>query len=430
MSEIHNIKEKYSKELTKNKNDIIEHILPENRTVDLFAEFILSIYKPQESTREDYVYSINFLHTFFSDDVCVEFMKKYPGLRYYIPEDRLIKIIEKNIKILDEHPYIIQHVNKCNHTQEMVEIILEKKDKSLLQYINLNLINAKCLNKYPLLVEYLPEIKLVNIIKENIEVLKNYPYIIKCVDKRDQTQEMVDIILKIDACNLRFVDPRFIDVNLLKKYPHAIKHIPKDNQTKEMVDFIIMSNYKNLFKYLNLKFIGTDYFEKFPNLISRVPFKEQTSEMATAAFSANNNIVQRIAPRLRTDEMKKYSMELFQKSNNLNDLRGTIMTGKEFNGLVKGYVFIKILRTDEIHNGLHLKEGLNKDPVRFDPDCECCAGGIYFIDVKKRSLWENMGLHNREVTIPDDAVVKVEMNKIKATKIILGKEKFLLPPKL
>lgn len=129
-----------------------------------------------------------------------------------------------------------------------------------------------------------------------------------------------------------------------------------------------------------------------------------------------------IAPRLRTDGMKKYSIELFKETNDLNYLVGTIMTGKEFNDLAKnrGIVFIKLLLSNEKHNGLQLVEGLNVDPNIFDPDCDCCPGGIYFTESNKKDKWLCSHTHVRGMIIPDDATVKIELDKIKATSIILG----------
>lgn len=136
----------------------------------------------------------------------------------------------------------------------------------------------------------------------------------------------------------------------------------------------------------------------------------------------DNSLVHFIAPKLKTDEMKRYSIELFKKYNDLNDLVGIIMTGREFNDLVKnrGFEFIKLLLSEEKHNGLQLKEGLNVDPNIFDPDCDCCPGGIYFTEVKKKDKWLGSYAHARKVIIPDDAIVKIELNKIKVTSIILG----------
>ena len=196
-------------------------------------------------------------------------------------------------------------------------------------------------------------------------------------------------------------------VEFVKIYPLHRKYVPGTRLSQIIND--------------NINIIKKD-----PNILHYIDYQYQTPGIIAAAFSVNNNLISQIAPRLRSDEMKKYSIELFKKSNDLNTLDGTVMTGKEFNDLMesRGLRFVKILRPDEIHYSLQFGEGLMVDPNKFDPDCDCCAGGIYFTEEKRKDKWLGKHTHIRDVMIPDDAIVKIEWDKIKATRIILGKWKF------
>ena len=84
--------------------------------------------------------------------------------------------------------------------------------------------------------------------------------------------------------------------------------------------------------------------------------------------------------------------------------------------------FYKILRKDLVHNGYKFVNGLNIDPVEFNPNGECSQGGFYFTEYDKIGHWLEY-IHDLtyivEVTIPDDAKVCVKENKFKTDKIIL-----------
>lgn len=164
----------------------------------MFAELSLNGRKLNESSNDDYLYRTQILHTFFSDDICAEFIKKYPLLVHYIPKNRFIKIIEKNIKILEENPYIIAYVDKSLQSQEMVDIILTK-DESLLCCINPNFID--------------------------ISRLKKFPHAIKHIPREIQTKEMLDfIILHNDENLFKYLnsDSRIVSVpdDAIVKYDH------------------------------------------------------------------------------------------------------------------------------------------------------------------------------------------------------------------
>lgn len=254
---------------------------------------------------------------------------------------------------------------------------------------------------------------------------KAIQYMDTFVNKLGEIEGMVDLILeKYESLTVLIDSKKFIDMERLKKFPNAIKYFPKENQTQKIVNFI-KENHKNLMDYLHPKFREPNFFRKYPFAIKAVDFADQNLEMVTAAFSKNCDVVQLVAPRLRTVEMKKYSLWLLEKrSQDLNHLMGTIMTGKEFNDLFRNsrFKFVKLVRYEELHNGLQIKEGLNVDPNPFDPDCICCPGGIYFIEMDKIDVWKCKNMSVRKVTIPNNAIVKFEYDKIKTTSIFIENE--------
>ena len=82
----------------------------------------------------------------------------------------------------------------------------------------------------------------------------------------------------------------------------------------------------------------------------------------------------------------------------------------------------KITNKNEEHYGLQYHDGLNIDPVPFNPSGNCEPGGIYYAN-KDILAFLSYGCWLRKVTIPDDAQVYENPGtpkKYKADKVILG----------
>jgi len=90
--------------------------------------------------------------------------------------------------------------------------------------------------------------------------------------------------------------------------------------------------------------------------------------------------------------------------------------------------YFKVTNAAEKHNGLQYKDGLNIDPVAWNPSGGCQSGGIYYADEDHICEFLGIGAWVREVTIPDDARTykDPEGNKSKADKVILGPRVALL----
>ena len=86
--------------------------------------------------------------------------------------------------------------------------------------------------------------------------------------------------------------------------------------------------------------------------------------------------------------------------------------------------FYKILNSNERHNGLQFKTGLNVDPIPFQKEGSCVRGGIYF-SKKDILAFLDYGPWLRKVTIPTDTEMVLdpekEPEKWRASKVILGK---------
>ena len=107
-----------------------------------------------------------------------------------------------------------------------------------------------------------------------------------------------------------------------------------------------------------------------------------------------------------------------------------MIPGKEFNKQYPGK-WSKILAHDRTHHGFVYREGLNIDKHPFNKEPICCRGGLYFSD--QPHMWATYGPLIADVGIPDDAVVVVMQDKVKADRIVLANirtwvndEKFVL----
>ena len=82
--------------------------------------------------------------------------------------------------------------------------------------------------------------------------------------------------------------------------------------------------------------------------------------------------------------------------------------------------FYKVTNKKEKHHELRYETGLNIDPIKFNPNGSCEAGGIYFADEENVYKFLEFGPNIRKVTIPDDARVYIEDGKYKADRVILS----------
>jgi hypothetical protein len=106
-----------------------------------------------------------------------------------------------------------------------------------------------------------------------------------------------------------------------------------------------------------------------------------------------------------------------------------LLTGKQFNEKYKNEIFVKLTNETETHNGFQFKTGLNIDPIDFNSPEECKAVQLYFYNLNNLAKWlrykrEDMK-YMRYVTIPDDAKVYVEVDKVNANKIILSERNLI-----
>jgi hypothetical protein len=84
----------------------------------------------------------------------------------------------------------------------------------------------------------------------------------------------------------------------------------------------------------------------------------------------------------------------------------------------------KLLNPNLVHFGVEYQEGLNVDPVPFNPNGDCEAGGLYFCHFDFIARWrQNLNwTYIANVTLPEDARVYVEPcgTKLKADRIELS----------
>lgn len=123
----------------------------------------------------------------------------------------------------------------------------------------------------------------------------------------------------------------------------------------------------------------------------------------------------------------------FKSEHNYKEL-----SGDEFNKEYADIHLVKLTNLIENHNGLEYKDGLNIDKRIFNPMGACESGGIYCVPIQNAHLWltyDNIKysangydvtsytilpmIFMRKVTIPNDARLYIENNKLKTDKIIL-----------
>jgi hypothetical protein len=89
------------------------------------------------------------------------------------------------------------------------------------------------------------------------------------------------------------------------------------------------------------------------------------------------------------------------------------------NDPIRNLVFYKILNDTWTHHGYTYSPGLNIDPIPFNTDYQCCAGGFYFSDLENLYQYANYGTQVAKIIIPNDAKMAFELGKYKADKIII-----------
>jgi hypothetical protein len=104
----------------------------------------------------------------------------------------------------------------------------------------------------------------------------------------------------------------------------------------------------------------------------------------------------------------------------------------ELSGLqFKNRQLIKLTYEDYIHHNYEFKDGLNVDPVPFNPTGQYTPGGFYLTYL---DCWLHWVKHTNckkmhyvwDVTIPDDSRVYIESDiAIKADKIILSNKRLI-----
>lgn len=95
-------------------------------------------------------------------------------------------------------------------------------------------------------------------------------------------------------------------------------------------------------------------------------------------------------------------------------------TGLEFNNMFRNCVFVKLTNSNEHHENFIFTDGLNIDNTFVESPCQ---DGLYFFEIHDIDKWrhyKNNIMYVRIVTVPNDAVVFIDNNKIKANKIVLG----------
>ncbi len=137
-------------------------------------------------------------------------------------------------------------------------------------------------------------------------------------------------------------------------------------------------------------------------------------------------------PNLKNDEMVKYLIEnnilgevpsLMLSQLELDDLEDMILTGLQLNTYLPNLKLSKVINHKREHNGFKFTVGLNDDNANFNPFWYC-SNGLYFSTSPKKWGYkyecDRMQCYLSDVSVPPDAIVKIERGKLKSNLIILG----------
>ena len=119
---------------------------------------------------------------------------------------------------------------------------------------------------------------------------------------------------------------------------------------------------------------------------------------------------------------KDFILQLVKETKNVFYIKHIkkSFTGKEFNELLPDLELRKLVNGNMQHYGFKYQRGINIDTLKFNTDCECCEGELYFSNAQNISQYKQFGDDLYEIRIPDDALVYIESkSKAKATKIEL-----------
>jgi hypothetical protein len=124
------------------------------------------------------------------------------------------------------------------------------------------------------------------------------------------------------------------------------------------------------------------------------------------------------------DKLQAIAAAAVDERSYLRHMRGEV-PASDHHFLFTSRSWYKLLHADRRHNGVTYEEGLNVDPVPFNPTGSCQPGGLYFTHFDYIVYWwrslDNCS-HIAEVTVPPDARVYIEPcgMKLKADKIELS----------
>jgi len=96
----------------------------------------------------------------------------------------------------------------------------------------------------------------------------------------------------------------------------------------------------------------------------------------------------------------------------------SLIKGKELKKLY-GEVFYKIISDNCTHNNYIYKLGENVDSEEFNPDGECCCGGLYFTTKENVRLYTTYGTKVGIININDKEDVWCETDKFKVHRLCL-----------
>lgn len=138
-----------------------------------------------------------------------------------------------------------------------------------------------------------------------------------------------------------------------------------------------------------------------------------------------------VMKRLYINYLGTDALKVIFKTKGLVGLAALVRKGDVFNEIIGNHPLIRLTNKLETHRGFKYNTGLNTDVNDFNPNCVCCAGGLYFTDVVNFPVYFNHtnDVYWRIVTIPADSMVHVELNGQAKTNAFVLKDRNVILPK-
>lgn len=385
---------------------------------------------------KEYPTEINVIpENMITNDMCENIAKNYNRSINVIPKKMFTPKICKII--IDTCPFYIDLIP--------IDAITGEINTMLYDLIKKNSVNIQYLSKEMITLEMCDYISIhspthLHLIPQNMITLE----ICKSIAKRGWpvylippdmiTTEMRNQLIEHRLSNIVYLPEHMITYEMCKKvarYAHVYAYkIPSSMFTEEIMNILTDRNLRD-FSWLNkisMNQIPCAILIKFKN--NSVFVQAYCEHLCALQNLSDINNLHDPLGHLPTEFLEMCKIKYFE---------GLCLTKEQFTKYFPDTNLQKVTNSTEIHNSYQFKTGLNVENA-FNPKTNC-TDGIYFTSNPREwgylygcvggekgrnvSIFFDGGkkCFIRDVTLADGAIIKIEKNKFKSNKIILGERR-------